>query len=552
MRTRAEHLLSWVCMRGYPSQRLRQRLMIEVMMSCLSVCMASDCDRLVDHPQLLRQTARPPLSSSQTRIKGFVESMSPTVRGWLCMRGYPNQRLKRRLIIQVMMRQSNEIVGWAEPTVYRTDVVMEHTDRCSSSDYHGFEITHLLDGRPLGPTTVKKMRFDLFMMMAGPLGVVPDVPLRSRRTTNQTGCRVFGPVDFERNGGRFIESTATRGRMDEAAERQARAPSSGCSKWLWVAGLHEGHNAQPNCYSGYYAQYAAALASAQQNAVDVLVPLLLLGRLGLKNESQLSPFGRWAASKGVAVFPVARLDFQDDLVRTMSHVGIDHLMGPFLRLHIVSPTMRPHLDLLLSQRPDVCGDHLLYTDSDVLFLHPLRAINLLHLVANSSSAAVVYGAEHNKAATGPENTGVMLINLPRFRSLFPKLLAFGQGRNFSFPAFDQGWLNAFFENEMPAGRAMMDASWNWKVYWGSPCQAKLRCNYPSWPFIVHFHGPKPGKGNYLKCLASMNQTCLAGLEYNPYFALTQMGFLADGGRLAKEALIAYERFTSSSSWNCEL
>ena len=61
MRTRAEHLLSWVCMRGYPSQRLRQRLMIEVMMSCLSVCMASDCDRLVDHPQLLRQTARPKL-----------------------------------------------------------------------------------------------------------------------------------------------------------------------------------------------------------------------------------------------------------------------------------------------------------------------------------------------------------------------------------------------------------------------------------------------------------------------------------------------------------
>jgi hypothetical protein len=550
-------------MRSFLSQRLRQRLIIQVMMNCLSVCMASDCDRLVDHPQLLRQAARPPLQSSQTRIKGFVESMSPTVRGWVCVEGYPNQRLKRRLMVQVIMRQSNQIVGWAEPSVYRADVVKVYTGLCSSSDRHGFEITHLLNkfGRPLGPTTVKEVRFELFLMTSGPLSELHSVPLQSQTTSNQTStclCCVFGPVDFERNGGLFIESTAARGQMDEAAERRNRAPSSGCSKWLWVAGLHEGQNAQP-CYGGYYAQYAAALASAQRNAVDVLVPLLLLGRFGLMNASQLSPFGRWAASKGVAVFPVARLDFQEDLVRTIPHVGIDHLMGPFLRLHIVSPTMRPHLDLLLSQRPDVCGDNILYTDSDVLFLHPLRAINLLHLVASSSSAPVVYGADRNQAATGPQNTGVMLINLPRFRSLFPKLLAYGQGRNFSFEAYDQGWLNAFFEAEMPAGtRGMMNARWNWKVYWGRPCLDKLEmlCHYRSWanPHIIHFHGPKPGRGDFLKCLASMDQKCLAGLEKiapaHDYIELVRRGFLADGGSLAKEALLAYERFTSS--WSCEL
>jgi lipopolysaccharide biosynthesis glycosyltransferase len=129
----------------------------------------------------------------------------------------------------------------------------------------------------------------------------------------------------------------------------------------------------------------------------------------------------------------------------------------------------------------------------------------------------VYGAESNQAATGPENTGVMLINLPRFRSLFPKLLAFGQGRNFSFEAFDQGWLNAFFKAEMPAGtRAMMNARWNWKVYWGRPCLDKkeMLCHYRSWsnPHIIHFHGPKPGRGDFLKCLASMDQKCLAGLK----------------------------------------
>jgi hypothetical protein len=118
---------------------------------------------------------------------------------------------------------------------------------------------------------------------------------------------------------------------------------------------------------GYYAQYSAALASAQHYAATVLVPVLLLGRFGLANSSQLSPFGRWATSKGVVVFPVARLDFQDDLVRALPHTtGNDHLMGPYLRLHIVS-IMRDHPELLLSQRPNICADHVLYTDSDVLF-----------------------------------------------------------------------------------------------------------------------------------------------------------------------------------------
>ena len=89
-------------------------------------------------------------------------------------------------------------------------------------------------------------------------------------------------------------------------------PTQGCSQWLWFAGLHEGRNAggctTHGTGSGYYAQYSAALASAQHYAGTVLVPVLLLGRFGLANSSQLSPFGRWATSKGVVVFPVARLD----------------------------------------------------------------------------------------------------------------------------------------------------------------------------------------------------------------------------------------------------
>ena len=319
----------------------------------------------------------------------------------------------------------------------------------------------------------------------------------------------------------------------------------GCSQWLWFAGLHEGRNAggctTHGTGSGYYAQYSAALASAQHYAGTVLVPVLLLGRFGLANSSQLSPFGRWATSKGVVVFPVARLDFQEDLVRTLSHKGNDHLMGPFLRLHIVS-IIRDHPELLFSQRPNVCRDNVLYTDSDVLFARPLQANDLLHVINTTSAhkaaapAAVLYGPEANRGARSPENTGVMLINVPRFQTLFPALLAFGRARNFSFPAFDQGWLNAFFKEEMPTGRAMLDVKWNWKVYWGKEEYV---------PYILHFHGPKPGRGNFLECLASMNDACLDELSpKHPYWNLCKIGFSKDGGFLANSTLRAYQRFSA--------
>ena len=123
---------------------------------------------------------------------------------------------------------------------------------------------------------------------------------------------------------------------------------------VWFVGLHEVRNAgECGEGDGYYAQYSAALASAQHYAATVLVPVLLLGRFGLANSSQLSPFGHWATSKGVVVFPVARLAFQNDLVHALPKtIGHDHLMGPYLRLHIVS-ILRDHRELLFSQRNDL-------------------------------------------------------------------------------------------------------------------------------------------------------------------------------------------------------
>ena len=204
----------------------------------------------------------------------------------------------------------------------------------------------------------------------------------------------------------------------------------------------------------------------------------------------------------------------------------------------------------------------------MLFVRPVLATDLLQVInatgmsahkAPAAPVAVLYGAESNRQAGLPENTGVMFMNVPRFQRLFPAMLAFGRERNFSFPAFDQGWLNAFFSEKMPTGRALLDVHWNWKVYWGgslwklhcgegkgeperdSTCQSRLKHS----PYIVHFHGPKPGRGNFLECLASMNNACLAKLSReHPYWTLCNNGFRADGGFLANSSLRLYQRFSA--------
>lgn len=366
---------------------------------------------------------------------------------------------------------------------------------------------------------------------------------------------------------------ATRARGKTARARggmkaHAQGPEPRCSRWLWFAGLHEGKRAG-GCATtaGYYEGYSAALASAQFYASEVLVPVLLLGRFGLEDPGALSPFGRWAAFEGVTVFPVASLNFQEDIMRTGYSGGRwwmvrecslparpDHCQGPYLRLHIVS-IMRKYHEQLFSQQPDLCRENVIYTDSDVMFVRPMRPIDVRRAIdASPPEAAVLYGAEESRSVSHPVNTGVMFINVPRFERLLPELLAFGRAHNFSFPMFDQGWLNAFFETR--EGSALLDARWNWKVYWGASSEpststapadgVEQRVSHSRLPYVVHWHGPKPGAGYFLDCLASMNPACLDALESrHPYWDLCARGFKEDGGRLANTTLRAYRRFAAS-------
>ena len=87
--------------------------------------------------------------------------------------------------------------------------------------------------------------------------------------------------------------------------------------------------------------------------------------------------------------------------------------------------------------------------------------------------------------------------------------------------------------QSPRDRRLLGPAWNYKVYWGGDARDVK---------IVHFHGPKPGRGAWLACLASQNAACMRDLsrvdhKYNQYVSA---GFRADGGHLANVSLGLYK------------
>ena len=130
-----------------------------------------------------------------------------------------------------------------------------------------------------------------------------------------------------------------------------------------------------------------------------------------------------------------------------------------------------------------------------------------------------------------ENTGVMLINNTAFEGIYSDFIEFGIKQKFDFKAFDQGWIEQYSKKHHGTAR-FLNTKWNWKVYWGNEKKKDVK--------IVHFHGPKPGTGTWLSCLASQDPTCLNTLDpKHPYAPLVKAGFEADHGHLANVTLRMY-------------
>jgi len=305
----------------------------------------------------------------------------------------------------------------------------------------------------------------------------------------------------------------------------------GGGKWLWFAGMHEGNGASsaPNDkYGGYHSNYAGALMSARVNA-PVLQPVLMLGRHGLNGTTGLSQFGRWAQTQGALVFNVNRLEFQDQLDR---YVGPrvrgdrNHMQGPYLRLHVPVLIREHHL-----LTKDICSDVVLYTDCDVVFLQvSAHAMMVEQSALHDHVWSFSSEAENIKRL---QNTGVMLINNTAFEGIYTDFIEFGINLKFDFAGFDQGWITQYSKEHRGTAR-FLNTEWNWKVYWGNKGKKDVK--------MIHFHGPKPGKGMWLSCLASQDPMCLQLHKYpygHPYYGLIKNGFKADDGHLANVTLRMY-------------
>lgn len=219
--------------------------------------------------------------------------------------------------------------------------------------------------------------------------------------------------------------------------------------------------------------------------------------------------------------------------------------GPFLRLDI--PDVVRDYDLL--QRDGVChhNDIVLYTDCDVMFTNVTRpTLESIKDFVLSNATSLAYGSEHTKKIVA-FNTGVMFLSVSKLGSQLDNILNFGREHKFNFPAFDQGLLNAFFEQQSKEHlRAVLPLEWNYKVYWGDPSATSTSSR------IVHFHGPKPDR--MLDCIASMDINSLTckkykenGGLYSAYEPLMMMAFKTDKGLFACKILNKFNQYLIESA-----
>lgn len=205
---------------------------------------------------------------------------------------------------------------------------------------------------------------------------------------------------------------------------------------LWFTGFHEGEKSKCSDDGGGYRQdFSVALTSANLFAQDSLQPVLMLGQYGQHNDNNTdtmtinhneSALVQWAQSMGAIIVPWDRLTFQHVVNEGLpAHFSSESLQAPFLRLDI--PTMIERHRLF--DRPGICPRHVLYTDADAMFVNRITLSEIDELkrryLPENRSTILSFGRESWTTHTEPANTGVMLMDVPRFKQEWPKILQVG-------------------------------------------------------------------------------------------------------------------------------
>ncbi|GFH61665.1 hypothetical protein CTEN210_18141 [Chaetoceros tenuissimus] len=332
-------------------------------------------------------------------------------------------------------------------------------------------------------------------------------------------------------------------------DKSSEAAEQGSCKMLWFAAMHESKEecsessiAKSKRHS-YFVDYSVALNSALRNARDTLQPVLVLGRYGMPYENSTEPkkLGRWAEAKGVKVVYSPRLSFQKDVDQGLMKKGIieySKRQGTFLRLDI--PKMIKEHGLL--DLPNVCKDHVLYTDVDVIFANDItmRDIELLSKSVGQSIAS--YGREYSKSAQ-IFNAGVMVMNVERLDYEMPKIIEYAKSLD-SYPSHDQEMLNGYQEMNDQANEMfnLLPMQYNWKSYWG------LEPSTFSEVKILHFHGPKLGRGLDEMSTCDVDASSIS----KPYQHLVNQGVCCDQGRTATWSIDAIKSMRDSMEDFCDV
>ncbi|GAB4814882.1 hypothetical protein N2152v2_001928 [Parachlorella kessleri] len=301
---------------------------------------------------------------------------------------------------------------------------------------------------------------------------------------------------------------------------QDEPAKSSCQKMLWFTAMGAGPH---NDYEDFI---QAALLSAKEHAPS-LVPVLLF--CGEPNE-----LTRWFERNGGTVIQhhASFLDEFDVQPNVAYRDDLKRHEGAFLRLDI--PLV---MDSIVAEDlvdlTNVSTTHVLYTDADVMFVGDDVSTCTMPLPEQLSMSP-----QHVKGR--PENSGVMVFNVPSFREEFPSFLQHGREQKFKF-VYDNGWLTSYREGKNKTWGALPDTM-NWKAYWGGDADVT----------ILHWHGPKPRRQSCIECFLKHGRQegwekqhgCEKCLPI--YVGMVNMGNASDGGDMYARMLDVFEGYSQQA------
>lgn len=233
--------------------------------------------------------------------------------------------------------------------------------------------------------------------------------------------------------------------------------SGNLNKFLWFSCV----GGEDTAFTSQYFQFLkVALASASKNAPSLFPVVLYSGPPGIAPTWLLNLH----TARQLALYN-HNLSFSSEIAKFKPALSRH---GAFLRLDIPYVVCSGRFISMMSWLP-FHTDHVLYTDTDVIFLKDIPWHNM------TLPGVISIGPEDVKGSK--LNSGILIMNIPVLIKLLPGFLNFANYVKWDRGAVDQGLILEYFNWQA----ILLDDHMNWKAYWGPNPSA----------VILHYHGPKP-------------------------------------------------------------